>query len=292
MSEDCNEWKEAEERLISEYKRLFTGPPEWAFPSKGWDYKAIPLVRPFPPTIPFIGKNYFTQRPRIALYASAENLAHYERKPHTVPDFLCDESAWNRHRAANNEGWEKFFPRCHIGPVENGSLLTAALFIFGRLGIGSIEDPSQFIEKLMVANLGKFSVAGCLAKKPNTNDDYANNKKRVEASLPFFQMDLAILKPDWVLLPKSMLKNKAVQLCFADFLPNSTLMGLPQFNSMVIRFHLAEKNKSKGEFLRKQLNGSQVETWIKKLRGYSPDEPYFYLAEIEKELEIANQNTP
>lgn len=153
-------WNEAEKKLISEYKRLFSEPPDWSFPYKGWNYEAVPLVKPFTPGIPFIGKNYFNQKTKIALYASAENLAHYERKPETIPKFLCDERVWNRHREANREGWDKFFPRLHIGPVEDGSLLCATLFICQKQGITTSENPNEFLEQLTVANVGKFSIAG------------------------------------------------------------------------------------------------------------------------------------
>ena len=280
MSQGNKEWKEAEEHLISEYKRLFAGPPEWAFPSKSWNYKAAPILEPFPPTIPFIGENYFNQKMKIALYASAENLAHYERKPETIPKFLCDHRAWNRHRAANLEGWDNFFPRVHIGPVENGSLLCAALFICNKLGLEVSDNPNKFLETLLVANVGKFSLAG------KTNKDYASNEFLLDSSLSFLEMDLNILTPDIIIIPKTIFKHNSISALVSDFVTKDNIIPVPQFNFTVVNTHL-KKHDVNAKIMAKEMRGSLLSHWTNRLNGYGAEIPFRYYVELES-LIIAN----
>ncbi len=111
--------------LQEEYSTLSGDSPPWAY--------RLPTRELLPATIPFVGANYDHTSPRIAVYASAENLAHYERRPETVPAFLLNHRAKDRHRAAFEDARAAspalFWPTVHIGPVENGSLLCAALFV-------------------------------------------------------------------------------------------------------------------------------------------------------------------
>lgn len=283
MSSGKREYGRAADQLVSEYKKLFKSPPDWAFPSKGWDYQTYPLLTPFPPTIPFIGKNYFDQKVKIALYASAENLAHYERKPDSIPTFLCDDRAWNRHRAANSEGWNNFFPRVHIGPVENGSLLCTVLFICIKLGIEVPDNPKDFLETLVVANLGKFSIAG------KVNKDYAGKTNHLTNSEPFFREDLKELKPDLLIIPRAILKMKLFRDTINKATSNSKLLYIPQFNSMVINFHL-KKHYSRALELRKEIIGSVLENWTNQLKGYTKLAPYLYY--VEQEMIIKDSPKP
>lgn len=265
-----------ESSLLVRYKEQFESSktPRWAFPSEDWDYSKTPLKKPLPPSIPFIGKNYTQTPKKIALYASAENLAHYERKPETVPEFLCDERVWNRHREANLEGWDKFFPRLHIGPVENGSLLCAVQFICNSLDLDSPNDPSLFLENLVVGNVGKFSISGI------GNKDYAGNINLLEPSLPYFQMDLEILRPDILMLPKTMYAHQAIKESISKAIPKATIIPIPQFNSTVVNIHL-KRNKDSGSRLAIELKGTTLDKWTNHLTGYTKGFPYRYFAELD-----------
>lgn len=272
------EQEKAGKALIRKYKRSFKRPPEWSFPSKKWSYKDYPLLKPFPPTIPFIGKSYFSQKTKIALYASAENLSHYERRPETTPFFLGNDSAWNRHHAANLEGWDKFFPRVHIGPVEDGSLLCAVLFICDRLGLEYPKDPGLFLENLVVGNVGKYSISG------NTNKDYARSIKMLKPSVPYFQIDLEILQPEILVLPQTIYTHKIVKTLISRVLPKATIIPVPQFNSTVVNIHL-KKNKEVGSQLAKKWQETILDEWTNHLTGYAKGFPYRYFAELETVLQ-------
>lgn len=272
----------SESNLLRRYREQFkiSKTPSWAFPSQVWDYSKIPLKKPFPPSIPFIGRNYSQAPKKIALYASAENLAHYERKPETVPEFLCDERAWNRHREANLKGWDHFFPRLHIGPVENGSLLCAVLFIFNNLNPDFPKETYLFLENLVVGNVGKFSVAGDKTKEKNTNHDYAGNINYLEISLPFFKMDLQELQPEILILPKSMYAHQKVMELVSKVLPRVTIFSVPQFNSTVVNTHL-KRNQKAGLQLAAKWKGTTLDEWTNHLTGYAAGFPYRYYAELE-----------
>jgi hypothetical protein len=275
-----------ESKLIELYKENFeiSDFPDWAFPSQDWDYSKTPLKKPFPPSIPFIGKNYNKAPKKIALYASAENLAHYERRPETIPEFLCDERAWNRHREANLEGWDKFFPRLHIGPIENGSLLCAAQFICNSLDLHFPKDPSLFLENLVVGNVGKFSIAG------NQNKDHAGSINILKLSLPYFQIDLEILKPEILILPKTIYAHKMVKNLISEVLPEVIVIPAYQFNARVVNTHL-KRNSDLGAQLANKWKGTILDEWTNHLIGYAKGSPYWYYAELKKELfQIENQN--
>jgi hypothetical protein len=268
-----------ESNLLGRYKEQFetSKTPRWAFPSQDWDYSKTPLKKPFPPSIPFIGKNYYQAPKKIALYASAENLAHYERKPKTIPEFLCDERAWNRHREANLEGWEKFFPRLHIGPVENGSMLCAVLYICTCLKLNFPNDPSLFLENLVVGNVSKFSIAG------RKNEDTAGRIKLLKPSLPYFQIDLKILRPDILILPKSVYAHKRIKDLISEVLPDVNVIPIFQFNCTVINTHL-KRNEENASQLATKSKGTALDNWTNNLTGYGKGFPYRYYAELESVL--------
>jgi hypothetical protein len=268
-----------ESNLFEKYREQFENspPPNWAFPSQSWDYNKTPLKKPFPPSIPFIGENFNESPKKIALYASAENLAHYERKSETIPEFLCDERVWSRHREANLEGWDKFFPRLHIGPVENGSLLCAVLFICDHLNLDLPKEPNLFLENLVVGNVGKFSISGI------GNKDYAGNIKLLEPSLPYFQMDLEILRPDILMLPKTIYAHQKVKDIVLNVIPEATIIPVPQFNSTVVNTHLKRNEKAASRLINK-LKKTTLEEWTNHLTGYAKGYPYRYYAELETVL--------
>ena len=83
--------------LLQQYQTIMDNPnsfPSWAKKKKSNHDEFIKC------TIPFVGKDYFCHKPRILVYASAENLTKYNG------DFDRDEDAVNRHRAYfDKESW-------------------------------------------------------------------------------------------------------------------------------------------------------------------------------------------
>ena len=92
---------ETVDKLLAAYARIGLDPPSWAYP--------------LPPSIPFIGRNY-GRWGGLLVYASAENLSHYRRKPESIPGFIKDDRKLNRHRASYEEDPGAFSPRVHMAP--------------------------------------------------------------------------------------------------------------------------------------------------------------------------------
>lgn len=176
--------------LIRRYQELGDTPPDWAYP----------LV----PTIPLIGKNY-QARTGILVYASAENLAHYEQQPDTVPYYLKDERVWNRHRAAlESEPRDGFFPHVHMGPFDNGSLIVATAYYLWKKRQLTFQQPLDLLECIAAANFCKFAIAGVV------NKDHAGDPDKVSVSLPYVLADLEALAPSVCFLPKRILNQQSV----------------------------------------------------------------------------------
>lgn len=248
---------------VERYRARFTVAPDWAFPLQ--------------PSVPFVGRDYAASAPRIAVYASAENLTHYERGAERPP-FTVGELAWDRHRGAFEHGWANFFPYLHIAPVENGSLLCAALYLVQEhVGETPPSSPAEFAERLVIANLGKFSIR----TEGRANRDYAGDAARLEASLPYFRADLEILRPDVILLPRAMHRHRVVAAALSECAPAARVLPVPQFNATVVNVHLA-RHAERAAALRVRLAGTTVAAWVAQLRGYAPGSAYRYLAEIDE----------
>jgi hypothetical protein len=264
----------AKERLIARYDALEGSPPDWGYGLPGKTPKT-----PLGATIPFIGRRYFDSALRIVVYASAENLAHYERAPATVPAFLADRRFRDRHRAAHDEAQaaqpEAFWPTLHIGPVENGSLLCAALFLGQKLGaIQDTDGPRGLLDTLAAGNVGKYSLSG------PKNRDYAGSLRLLKPSLPLLVADLEVLRPDVVLFPRAAYRLADVRALLASACPRARIVPLPQFNATVVNVHLAGRRVRALE-LERELAGTALADWMGRLRGYAPGHAYRYLAELE-----------
>jgi hypothetical protein len=250
--------------LRSQYRAVAGGTPDWAYP--------------LPPTIPFVGKRYLDSSPRIAIYASAENLSHYERKPHTIPDFLKDDRAWDRHRAAFDNSPPRFFPLVHIAPVENGGLLCAALFLKQQYLEGQLpNNPRDLLEELVVANTAKFSIRTGGAK----NRDYAGSSGLLMYSLPFMKCDLEILEPQILLVPRSIYEHLQMRQLVSKSGSIDRLVLIPQLSATVINVHL-KKWENEAEALRKQLKGTPVARWTEQISGFRKGFMYRYYIEIAR----------
>jgi hypothetical protein len=254
------------ESLLRRYREAFDGPTTWAYP--------------LPPSVPFVGRNYEAGALKIALYASAENLTHYESgKP--LPPYCQGDEASNRHRGAYTVGWDKFFPPVHIAPVENGSLLCATLYLLQQhLGGPLPETPADLMERLCIANVGKFSIR----TGGKANQDYAGSRRLLEASLPYLRADLDTLRPEVLMLPRAMLKQPAIRAVVAASIPGALVLPLPQFNATVVNVHLAPHADRAAE-LEQTLRGTLVSRWTDELRGYRSGYPYRYYVEIDDVFE-------
>jgi hypothetical protein len=157
------------------------------------------------PAIPFIGKNYQDTDPKILSYASAENLSDdYDDnlQPNNSEIHQLEyQDQFNRSRYFYNKynNKDRFFPFVHMEPFNNGSQLMVTRHIISKLGYNSKFEntPYGFIEQISVANPGKFSVA-C-----NKNNDYARDESKMRFSTDYIKADLAHLKPDIIVIPRT-----------------------------------------------------------------------------------------
>ncbi len=224
-----------DELLLSHYGNLYYqyGAPEWAARNKRTGAAIVP-------SIPFIGRDYLSASTKIAIYASAENLIYYE-KSLSDNELLETEFAWNRHRTAF-EWWLKsaqrgFFPKVHIAPVENGGLICAALFLCKRLGLEWNSHPHELLEKLVVANVGKYSITTA-GMKQKRNIDYAGDFNKLEFSTPFFKAELEILKPNVLVLPRRIYSHSQIKQLISEVIPSARVIGVLQCNARNLNFHL------------------------------------------------------
>lgn len=191
------DYETAVEKLKLEYKEIFkkeNGQPTWAYHKKSSPKQLIM------PTIPFVGKNYFEQQKKVLLYASAENLSYYKKPEDYLDD---DDKAINRHRLFFDNSFindeHVFYPDVHIAPIDDGRLAVAAYYLLRKQYDFPQCTPKELYEKICFANYGKFSA------ETNSNKDYASKKQKLSASTDYILRDLKILKPDIIIMVKSML---------------------------------------------------------------------------------------
>lgn len=210
-----------EAKLLEAYRKISENNiPEWAVRKRN----SNDLVTP---TIPFVGKHYAEQQKKILVYASAENLSDYWKgnDKHWPGDWLDNnEKAQNRHRICFED--EKMqrkdrLPYVHCGPLEDGGLLIAAMYIaiVAKLR-SSITEPREFYESIAFGNYGKYSIETELQRAikespqltieekkklkkqlKGNNIDYASNSDYLVASHEFIRADIAHLQPDYIIMP-------------------------------------------------------------------------------------------
>lgn len=186
------------------------------------------------PAIPFVGDGYQTTgHPKVLVYGSAENL-----------NFKFDASgmvhARNRKcymawRKANERSW---FPKIHMTPVSDGTLLTVARYLVDVLSCETFSsDPDQFLQQISIGNYGKFSLKG-------SNKDYANNPALLRLSDDFILADLDILKPQTVILPRTIHDNALARLLKTSEHKPDVVVRIYQTNDRVINRHIKGQLKS------------------------------------------------
>lgn len=218
-----------QEILKEEYKKIFdirSNRPSWAV-KKTTDKEEI-----IHPSIPLIGKNF--ENKRLLLYASAENLTHYNGKKDTYLD--KDDYAINRHRNFF-DGSKDFFPSVHIAPVSNGALVIVTAYILSLLEDSSnYSTPKELIEDISIGNFGKFSIdAG------SKNQDYAKDISKLKFSFNYIKADLKTLQPKILIIPKGVYDHSEIQQLIKEIVPECLVIPIYQINNRVINTLITKK---------------------------------------------------
>lgn len=213
------------EKMVSQLneayqKKYMFDAPDWAVHKRNLPEE---LVRP---TIPFVGKKYATQNPKILVYASAENLSEYWKgnDKHWPEDWLDDDvRAMNRHRNCFDDKAmqkNKILPYVHCGPMDDGGLLTAIMYLASKLRDGCVDEPYTFYETIAFGNYGKFSIETELQRTIRSNPQLSNEEKKhlkkylkrcnidyatmleyLKVSRCYVEEDIIVLKPDVIIMP-------------------------------------------------------------------------------------------
>lgn len=263
------------ESFKQEYRRLHqTNAPDWAVKNKKNQGSFIL------PSIPFIGHEYYSSPLRIAVYASAENLSYYDSGKETNQKKLeikeKEEISWNRHRESMSLTNGEFFPYVHIQPVTDGGLLCAALFVYNNLSEEKFNGTRhEFIEKLTIANSGKYSISGT-----GENKDYAGKWEYLKVSLPFLEFDFDQLQPTVVIIPGSIYKHEKVR----ELLKNAKVISVNQIGHFGINVHL-KKYDSRAKELKENLKEDILSEWTANIGNASVKKNFYrYYAQIEERL--------
>ena len=259
-----NQYEEAIKQLESRYKEL----ERQHRPVNAWKI----LNEYVKPAIPFVGKHYFKQPKgqRVLVYASAENLTWLD--PNVENDYYCSFEAMHRSRK-NFEG-DSFYPNVHIQPINDGGLLIATnrvmRFFFQK---EYDEYPREFIERISCANYGKFTIMdsddGNMSdeknRKKRKNIDYASNPKLLDFSKEYVKADLEILKPDYIIMPKTMYFKGKQELFLKSTAPNATIVKIMQINNGNVNRHI-----NRMELPECQLTAME-EVWKEQVHGYKKE---------------------
>ncbi len=245
--------------LLARYCSIGLDPPPWAYP--------------LPPSIPFVGRDY-GRWGGLLVYASAENLAYYVRRPDTRPAFLQDDCVHDRHRASFEQNQDGFFPNVHLALNDGGLLVASWYYVWCRHGEVP-DNPKDLLESIAAANFCKFSIAD------DKNRDYAGDRTKLAVSLPHVRADLSVLKPRVVILPRTIWRDGDVRDAFREIIPDAEVLPLPQFNPRVVHIYLKE-HAAAADQMQRELEGASVSLWIAQMRGYAQGAPYRFLVEMDR----------
>ena len=219
-----------EKLLLERYGQIFSqkgNTPTWATHKTTSGHSRELIHCP----VPFVGKQYDQQKTKILLYASAENLSGYNSKGKTYLD--CDDYAINRHRINFDSSIlnpNVFFPNVHIQPINDGCLAIVAFYVYQKLLRVENISPPEFLERIAFANYCKYTI------QSDTNLDYVSNGNYLEESRAYIKEDFEILKPDYIIMPKT------IYWTDRDFIDkaNKTARIIPiyQINARNINLHI------------------------------------------------------
>lgn len=206
------------EGLSADYGAEFckNGAPQWAFQG-------------IAPAIPYIGKR-FRPHMKVLIYASAENLASDPKHRECLEGWAMRNQI---ERAYHGGLLPDGMPCVMLEPVNNGSLLMAARHALYN------HDPSlsfsrvsakDFLEEVAVANPSKFAIAG------DRNQDPAGKVKYWPPSKPYILADLAWIKPDVIVIPRTILSRlQSRKVGLTEALRRCTILPNWQITARTVR---------------------------------------------------------
>ncbi|HNK84969.1 MAG TPA: hypothetical protein PKL41_07195, partial [Flavobacteriales bacterium] len=204
------ELNQLEKDLLRRYQEI-----EQAYRAENKQAVAPWWAYPVPPPIPFVGSAFGESgRPKVLVYASAENLSN----PGQVVG-LRNAAAMCRSRRAWLDGGKQH--DVHIEPINNGGLLKVARHIIEELGYRDQFSctPRSFLEEIAVANPGKFCIDPSKFEK-KVNLDYARDWKKFKEQTAYIRADLKRLSPRVLILPATIHRS----LCRTDLKPELDLV--------------------------------------------------------------------
>ena len=101
------------------------------------------------PYIPYIGKSYFDSKPRVLIYAMAQNLA---RAPRLVKAWLEKPD-----KGLLRQYYDQATPRVHVNPYDDGHLKVIAALTLSLSPESSFTPTDSVDDFVAVTNLVKFS---------------------------------------------------------------------------------------------------------------------------------------
>lgn len=126
-----------------------------------------------------------------------------------------------------------------MAPLDDGSLLTAALYAYLRIleqrgaDIGKEERPAEFYERICFGNYCKYTLS---AKR---NRDYAGDRSLLKASREYIEADMEVLRPGLVILPKKIYETERA---FIDSVKGEAeLLPLVQINAGTVNRLIAKR---------------------------------------------------
>jgi hypothetical protein len=255
------------EQLTARYKAIYKpGDTPWAFP----------IV----PTVPYFDEENFVPGTGILVYGSAESLYWYPQNG-GWPEWLLTAPAWDRHkfwfdRWLNHDPEARpgsYFPFIHLEPVNGGGLVVAAAFLSTLTGRVVADDPVDFFRTVAFANFGKFAV------EAKVNVDYPEDLPKLRASLPYVEVDLAVLRPALVLMPHVMLRTLRAAgehslLATSTFIPARQFQHWPLVDCK--RDYLA-----RGDALLLDQEKQAWANWTKRIDSRLRSRIWYYLADVE-----------
>ncbi len=142
------------------------------------------------PYVPYVGESYFTTKPRILIYAMAQNLARY---PGLVTSYLRSYD-----RGMVRHYYDQATPDIDVGPYDNGHLKVVGALALSVFPGTSFQPSHNVHESVAVTNFVKFSFF---------RED--ENKKRLDVNPPqdiygamwehYCKYEIQLLQPDIVI---------------------------------------------------------------------------------------------
>jgi hypothetical protein len=277
-----------ERELLSQFEAEFgrrnPPAPRWA--------RTMPDGSPIPPAVPLVGPDYVAGQ-GLLIYAAAENLAWMSR------DSTSANPRWRSFRSAKvaplryrhqygDPGLQskaQWYPDVGIAPASNGGLLCAGLFVLEWHGRSLPTSPREMLARIALTNWCKFVVAA------NTNADYVSDEARLSWSLPYVSLELALLRPAFVLLPHRVWAHASLQREMAAASPETAFIPAPQFNATVVNVAL-RRYEGRARALHDGNATTLLGCWMSRIRDVSKLNAWRYIACLEDVLPSCLPHAP